>query len=56
MDPNVVVGIGLTVIDEVISMIKHIKEQGGMTTDQIAAAADAQDLQNTADIKALLAL
>jgi len=56
MDPNVIVGIGLTVIDEVIAMIKHIKGQGALTTEQIAAIADAQDLQNKADIKALLAL
>jgi hypothetical protein len=56
MDPNLIVGVGLTVIDEIVNMIKHIKEQGSMTTEQIAAAADAQDLQNKDDIKALLAL
>lgn len=56
MDPNVVVQIGLTVVDEIISMIKHVKEQSGLTTEQIVAMADAQDLQNREDIKALLAL
>lgn len=56
LDPNVVVGIGLTVLDEVIGMIKHIKGQGALTTEQIVAMADAQDLQNKEDIKALLAL
>jgi hypothetical protein len=56
MDPNLLVSLGLTAIDEVINMIKHVKEQSGMTTDQIVAAADAQDLQNKEDIKALLTL
>lgn len=56
MDPNLVVKIGLTVLDEVIAMIKHIRGQGSLTTEQIAAMADAQDLQNKDDIKALLAL
>lgn len=56
MDPNLVVGIGLTVLNEVITMIKHIKAQGSLTTDQIAAIADAQDLENVVDIKKLLAL
>ncbi len=56
MDPNLIVSLGLTAVDQIISLIKHIKAQGGMTTDQIAAAADAQDLQNKDDIKALLAL
>ena len=56
MDPNVVVGIGLTVLDEVLSMIAHIKGQGSLTTEQIAALADKQDLANKDAIKALLAL
>lgn len=56
MDPNVIVSIGLTVLDEVIGMIKHIKGQGGLTTEQIIAQADAQDLQNLEDIKKLIAL
>lgn len=56
MDPNVIVAIGLTVLDEVIAMIKHIKGQSGLTTEQIASMADAQDLKNKDDIKALLAL
>jgi hypothetical protein len=56
MDPNVAVSLALTVVDEAIAMIKWIKGQAGMTTDQIVAAADAQDLKNKEDIKALLAL
>lgn len=56
MDPNVVVSIGLTVLDEVIAMIKHIRGQGALTTDQIIEMADAQDLKNKEDIKALIAL
>lgn len=55
MDPNVVVNIALTVLNEVLSMIAHIKGQGGLTTEQIAAQADALDLANKDAIKALLA-
>jgi hypothetical protein len=56
LDPNTIVGIGLTVLDEVLSMIAHIKGQGALTTEQIAALADQQDLANKDAIKALLAL
>jgi hypothetical protein len=56
MDPSLLINLGLTAIDEVVNMIKHIKAQSGMTTEQIVAQADAQDLQNKDDIKALLAL
>ena len=56
MDPNVVVGIGLTVLDEVLTMIAHIRGQGSLTTEEIAALADRQDLANKDAIKALLAL
>jgi len=56
MDPNVIVGLALTVLDEVVGMIKSIKGQSSLTTEQIAAIADAQDLKNKEDIKALLAL
>ncbi len=53
---EVLIGIGFTVLDEVIAMIKHVKGQGSLTTEQIVAMADAQDLKNKEDIKALLAL
>lgn len=56
MDPNVAVSLGLTVLDEVIVFIKSIKGQSSLTTEQIVAMADAQDLKNKDDIKALLAL
>ena len=56
MDPNVVVGIGLTVLDEVLTMIAHIRGQGSLTTEEIAALADKQDLANKDAIKSLLAL
>lgn len=56
MDPNVVVSIGLTVLDEVLAMIAHVKGQSGLTTEQIVAMADQQDLANKDAIKALLAL
>lgn len=56
MDPNLAVQIGLTVLNEAITLIKHVKEQSALTTEQIAAMADAQDLKNAGDIKALLAL
>jgi len=56
MDPNVAVSLALTVVDEAIALIKWIKGQAAMTTDEIIAAADAQDLKNKDDIKTLLAL
>lgn len=56
MDPNLIVTLGLTAIDEVISLIKSIKGQSGLSTEEIATLADKQDLQNKDDIKALLAL
>jgi hypothetical protein len=56
MDPNLAVQLGLTVLDETINLIKSIKGQAGMTPEQLVAMADAQDLKNKDDIKALLAL
>jgi len=44
MDPNLVVNLALTALNEVLSIIAHIRAQGGMTTEQIAALADQQDL------------
>jgi len=56
MDPNLVVSIALTALNEILSIIAHIRAQSGMTTEQIAALADQQDLANKDAIKALLAL
>jgi len=53
---EVLIGIGFTVLDEVLAMIKHVKGQASLSTDQIVAMADSQDLKNKEDIKALLAL
>lgn len=56
MDPNVIVNLALTALNEILSLIAHIKGQAGMTTEEIAAHADALDLANKDAIKALLAL
>ena len=56
MDSNVAVSLGLTLLDEAIVFIKSIKGMSGLTPEQLIALADAQDLQNKDDIKALLAL
>lgn len=56
MDPQVAVTAALTVLDGVMALIAHLKTQAGMTNEQIIAHADALDLQNKEDIKALLAL
>ena len=56
MDPTVAIQLGFTVLDEAINMIKGIKAQAGMTDDQLAAHAEAADVQNLEDIKKLLAL
>lgn len=56
MDPAVAIQLGFAVVDEAINLIKGIKAQTGMTDDQLAAHAEAADLQNKDDIKKLLAL
>jgi len=56
MDPNLIVNLALTALNEVLSIIAHIKAQSGMTTEQIADLADQQDLANKDAIKALLSL
>jgi len=56
IDPNLIVSAALTAIDEILSLVKHIRAQGALKDDQILAAADAQDLANKEDIKKLLAL
>lgn len=56
MDPNLAVKLGLAVLDGVLTLIASIRAQGGLTPEEILAHADAQDLQNTDAIKALLAL
>jgi len=56
MDPNLVVSLALTALNEILSIISHIKAQSGMTTEQIAAQADELDLANKEAIRALLAL
>lgn len=56
MDPNVIVNLALTALDEVLAIIAHIKAQGSLTTEQIASLADQQDLANKDAIKALLSL
>ena len=55
MDPNLVVNLALTALNEVLSIIAHIRAQSGLTTEQISAMADTQDLANKDAIKALLA-
>jgi hypothetical protein len=56
MDPTVAINLGFAVLNEAINLIKGIKAQAGMTDDQLAAHAEALDLENKADIKKLLAL
>jgi hypothetical protein len=56
MDPEQAVIMALTLANAVIDFIKGIQKQSGLTPEEIAALADAQDLQNKEDIKKLLAL
>lgn len=56
LDPNLAVTAGLTILDGVLGLIAHLKEQANMTDEQIIAHADSLDLKNKDDIKALLAL
>ena len=54
MDPTLAVNLGLSILDAVIGEINKVKAQAGLTGDQLAAMADAQDLANAEAIKALL--
>lgn len=56
MDPNLIVSLALTALNEVLSIIAHIRAQSGLTTEQIATLADQQDLANKEAIKQLLEL
>ena len=56
MNPNIIVNLALAALNEILSLIAHIKGQGGMTTEQIVAMADKLDLANKEAIKALLQL
>ena len=56
MDPNLIVTAALTAVDAIISLIKHLRGQGALTDEQLAAQAEASDLKNLDDIKKLLAL
>jgi hypothetical protein len=55
MDPVTVLNEALAAFDALLTIINAIRGQGGMTDDQIMAAADAQTLSNTTQIKAILA-
>ena len=55
IDPTTAVNLALAALNELLSLIAHLRAQGGMTTDQIIALADQQDLANKEAIKQLLA-
>jgi hypothetical protein len=54
LDPQLIIQAALLALDEVLQIISHIKGQGTLTTDEIAAIADKQDLANLEAIKALI--
>jgi len=54
VDPNLIIQLALATLDSVFQIISHIKSQGTLTTDEIAAIADKQDLANLDAIKALI--
>ena len=54
-NPNLILQAALLALDEVLQIIAHIKAQGTMTTEEISALADKQDLANLDAIKALIA-
>jgi hypothetical protein len=55
VDPVTIANEALIALDALLNVINTIRGQGGMTDDQILAAADAQTLANADQIKALLA-
>jgi hypothetical protein len=56
MDPNLIVNAALAALNEILTLLKHVRSQSGLTDEQLAAQAEAQDLQNLEDIKKLLTL
>jgi hypothetical protein len=55
MDPVAILNLALIALDGVLSIIARLKGQGGLTDDQILAAAQAQTGANAAQIQQLLA-
>lgn len=56
MTPDEYIQFGFGLLNLGIDFIKKIKAEHGMTDEQLAAAAETQDLANKEDIKKLLAL
>ena len=55
MDPLTIVNSAIAALDGILSIINSIRGQAGMTDDQILAAAEAQTVANSDQIKQLLA-
>jgi hypothetical protein len=54
MDPVTTINEALAALDALLNIINAIRGQGGMTDDQIVAAAQSQILANQTQIVALL--
>jgi hypothetical protein len=54
MDPVTTINEALAALDALFNIINAIRGQGGMTDDQIVAAAQSQILANQTQIVALL--
>jgi hypothetical protein len=55
MNPIAAVDLALKVLDEILTMIAHLKSQAGMSADELLARSDAGDLANKDAIKSILA-
>lgn len=53
-DPLTTVNLAIVLVDSAISLYKKVLADSGMTAEEAKAHAEAQDLQNKADIQALL--
>jgi hypothetical protein len=56
MDPVTAANLALAILDAALKIIADVKANSGMTVDQIAAQADALDLQNKQAIQQLINL
>lgn len=55
MDPVATINAALIALDALLNIINGLRGQGGLTDDQILAAAETQTGANTDQIKQLLA-
>ena len=55
MDPNAIVNLALVALNGILALIAQVKQQGGLTDDQIAAQVQTVTQGNDAAYAAIMA-